>query len=384
MNKIIPFIANKTDGLSYRSFKYCIDATSVPHIEYDDKKDIRVHKKGETASIKNTCDMGKLAKSKTLNKPLFKYFLDGSRRTYKVDDLAYGRRLYPVIAGQIGIACCERLDPDSFKGFEFDNSLVISIPTDANADSSNDELFFNNLLLKLNEQDFIKKRGVQFNKLLAYKTTLDQERGEKYEHKAIATIQDEMIDREKRLVEKLAKRRDLTSDAYLIKDGSLEYPKMSDRGNFGELSAFKANYRCVIGVSKAFNPESLSSNVKDIAKVIAGLPKHHRTPAMKYQAERVGDVWFSVWYLRIRDIEYCQSPYDGVVKIEKILISDSEIENGLDSDEIDLISANIINESFPVCYGKDDRWAKHLYPIFLTEQYIKSQYLSDHHFINLF
>jgi hypothetical protein len=35
-------------------------------------------------------------------------------------------------------------------------------------------------------------------------------------------------------------------------------------------------------------------------------------------------------------------------------------------------------------YGEDSRWAKHLYPIFLTEEYIKSNYLSDFHFITLF
>ena len=83
-------------------------------------------------------------------------------------------------------------------------------------------------------------------------------------------------------------------------------------------------------------------------------------------------------------MKYGQSPYDGVVKIEKILVSDKEIEYGLETDEVDNISAQIINESFPVCYGQDSRWAKHLYPIYLTEQYAKSKYISDLHFINLF
>ena len=100
-----------------------------------------------------------------------------------------------------------------------------------------------------------------------------------------------------------------------------------------------------------------------------------------YQTERIPEVKFSVWYLRIRDT---LSPFDWVLKIEKILVRDIQEEEGLDSDEIDLISANIINERNPVSYGKDNRWAKHLYPIHLTEGYIKSKYLSDIHFINLF
>ena len=100
-----------------------------------------------------------------------------------------------------------------------------------------------------------------------------------------------------------------------------------------------------------------------------------------YETERIQDVKFAVWYLRVRKTV---SPFDGILKIEKILVWEKEEEDGLDSDEIDLISANIINERNPVCYGQDNRWAKHLYPIFLTEKYIKSKYLSDYHFINLF
>jgi hypothetical protein len=73
-----------------------------------------------------------------------------------------------------------------------------------------------------------------------------------------------------------------------------------------------------------------------------------------------------------------------VVKIEKVLVTDNEIENGLSSDEIDLISANIINERNPVAYGSDTRWANHLYPVYLTEKFVKSQYISDLHFLNLF
>lgn len=67
-----------------------------------------------------------------------------------------------------------------------------------------------------------------------------------------------------------------------------------------------------------------------------------------------------------------------------MLISNRENEEGLQTDEVDLISANIINERNPVCYGNDDRWANHLYPIYLTEKFIKSRYISDIHFLNLF
>ena len=34
---------------------------------------------------------------------LLKYFLDGSRYVFKVDDIAYNKQVFPVVAGQIDI-----------------------------------------------------------------------------------------------------------------------------------------------------------------------------------------------------------------------------------------------------------------------------------------
>ena len=38
--------------------------------------------------------------------PLINYFLDGSRHVFKVDDIAYSKQVFPVVAGQIGVGCC--------------------------------------------------------------------------------------------------------------------------------------------------------------------------------------------------------------------------------------------------------------------------------------
>jgi len=380
MEKILDFIANETDGKNYKSYKYCFESVDIPKLDYEDKRGIQVKKKGETdksltktKSVKDLAD--RISKSGTA---LFKYFLDGSRRTYKVDDIAYGKKLYPIIAGQIGVAVCERVDKHTFKPVNIKTPLVISIPDIANAQTSigNNNLFFTSLIKKLNEQGILEKQKLKLSKILPYSSKALKD--DKYEDRGIAKIQDEMIALEQKVVFELVKAKKLNDDSFLIKDGSLEYMKS---GEARELSVIKSNYDCVIGVSKAFNPESLSNDVKDISRRIAELKLYHRTPAFMYQTERIPDVKFAVWYLRIRET---LSPFDGVLKIEKILVRDIQEEDGLDSDEIDLISANIVNERNPVCYGKDDRWAKHLYPVHLTESYIKSKYLSDIHFINLF
>jgi len=382
MKKILDFIEERTYGKSYKSYKYCFEKVSVPQIDYDDKQDIKIKRKGETDTGLKTSKSIKELADKVVGSPLFKYFLDGSRRTYKVDDIAYDKKLYPIIAGQIGVGVCYRENMNSFKAFRLRNPLVISLPSNANSDNKNDDLYFNNLVGKLNKQELLVKQGLKINKILPYSHSA-LKNNDKYEDRGVATIQDEMIELEKKVVLELVKMKKLSKKVFLIKDGSLEYQKMRS-GDLKDLSTIKKNYASVVGVSKAFNPESLSKETKDISRKIADLPLYHRTPAFMYSTERVPNIKFAVWYLRIRDKKYTESPFDGVLKLEKILVWDKEEEEGLDSGEIDLISANIINERNPVCYGQDNRWAKHLYPIFLTEKYIKSKYLSDTHFVNLF
>ena len=193
-----------------------------------------------------------------------------------------------------------------------------------------------------------------------------------------------MIEEEKELVIRLVEQGKLTYDDYLLKDGSLEY-KDVEKYCHRELFKIKSNYRCVVGASKIFNPELCKDkDKKNIAKKIAELPLYYRTPAFKYTNERASDVAFSIWYLRIRKIDRTVGPFDGILKVEKILVTEHEQKHGLDSDEIDMISANLINERCPTCYGHDSRWANHLYPVYLTERFIKSNYLGEILFVSLF
>ena len=100
--------------------------------------------------------------------------------------------------------------------------------------------------------------------------------------------------------------------------------------------------------------------------LVADLPKFCRTPVtICERGDFHGGQKIAVWYLRLRDKKFSDSPFDGVIKIEKILVTDSEISSGkIDSDEVSLLSAYLLNERNPVCYGTDPRQANHLYPIF--------------------
>lgn len=387
MKKVLPLIENITSGKSYKTHKYCFDGVEMPNLIYEDNQNLTLKKYGETEKLSATrCLHGKAKQIQKFSKPIFRYFLDGSRRTYKVDDMAFNNRVYPVIAGQIGVGCCERDLQGNLKNKYIENLLVLSLPENASKESKKD-LFFNNLVKKINENDFLKSRGIEFHKILDYQDKKLQA-GEKYENLGIAKIQDEMIEQEKKIVVMLAQRNQLNEGAFLLKDGSLEYKTMKS-GSYKDLSILKSNYKCVVGVSKSFNPEKcLDSKGKSNAKKIAELKTYHRTPAFMFESNmakgRDGNVKFAIWYLRIRDAQYSASPFEGVIKVEKILVSPDEQDYGLNSEEIDIISANLINERNPVCYGKDTRWANHLYPVYLTESFIKSKYLSNEYFINLF
>ena len=386
MAKVMEIIAKETNGKSYNTEKYSFDSIGVPSFDYDDATDrvMKWKESAETEPHKKSIDLYPLSKEINAQRPLITYFLDGSRHVYKVDDISYNKKVYPVIAGQIGIGCCKRVEkqmiPESFY-----RRLVIALPKIANHDGWADEAYFKAKVLKVNASPELKKLGISFDRILPYREPDDKRKG-KIEDNGIAAVQDYMMASEKEMVAELAKAGKINQDNYLLKDGSLEYTE-DVRGSQStySLQKVKHNYRWVIGVSKSFNPESLMDHKgKPNANYIADLPVFHRTPAAWFEnSEFLGDVKFAVWYIRIRDKKYTRTPFDGVVKVEKILMPEEEA-NGVDSEIIDLLSANIINERNPTCYGTDKRWANHLYPVYLTESFIKSRYMSTETFLHIF
>jgi len=157
-NKVLEFIANETNGKCYQSFRYCADdEIRMPTLDYEDKdkgKEFTLVKNscGETdTGLKTTKSVENHAKKIINSDPLFHFFLDGSCRTYKVDDIELNGHVYPIIAGQIGVACCQRQSPDQFKCAEFERKLVLALPKAASPNAGDAKLFFNNLKDKVNK-----------------------------------------------------------------------------------------------------------------------------------------------------------------------------------------------------------------------------------------
>ena len=382
MGTIMDIIAQETHGKSYKTYKYTFESDNVLSFDYDDHQEITWDRYGETVPPSESISMkNKANEIKLSGDPLFTYFLDGSRHTYKVDDIAYKNKVYPVIAGQIGVTCCKRVEKE-MRNFDFDRRLAISLPKVASIEDWKRSVFFANLCTKLNNDEKLVRKNICFTDIVPYNTKLYEL--ERLESKGIAVIQNLMSDREVKMVTRLVSKNKINASNYLMKDGSLEY-RVDHIKNDRELRRFQSNFNYVVGVSKSFNPENCKDRKgKNNSNMIANLPLYHRTPVSMYSSPRLSGMKYAVWYLRIRDKKYTVNTFDGILKIEKILVTDNQIDKGLDTEEVDLISANIINERNPVCYGADTRWANHLYPIYVTECYAKSKYLSNTMFLNLF
>jgi hypothetical protein len=392
-SRIMDILARETGGKSYKSHKYSLDESERSSVEYGEvNNSMHWQRRGETKQYATKyIDLSLLSRQVAQQgEQLLTFFLDGSRHVYKVDDMGFdksGNRtaIYPIVAGQIGVGCCRREDKRMYCE-KLEREIVISMPDIAQS-SGKKHGFLTATAQKLNdgtELARIKKSGWKFSTVLSYKSAKEDK---DYNDKGTAQIQTRMMENEQKTVAALVFEKKLNDKNYLVKDGSLEYrPSRELRADARQYQKFKNNYDYVVGVSKRYNPEvCLDANGKANPGFIADLPLYSRTPVAYFtDQEFLGDIGFAMWYLRVRSQSRTRTPFDGIIKVEKILVSSEEVSNGMDSDLVDLLSAYLINERNPVCYGRDTRWANHLYPVFLTEHYVKSHYLSTESFLHLF
>ena len=374
--KFIESFAEKTYGKPYPSSKYQIKEDDNPKNNYESKK-IKVAGFAEMQQLEMSRDLTNKLNIAYENGPLFRYFLDGSRRCYKIADMSYDKTIYPIFASQIAVACLER-NKRNFKHKKRILQTSLSFPAAAG----------DKIELEDHTRTLLNADPLKFNLNIDRVDTYSTKKSDtSYENRAMGIIQQLMVDKEKEVIIELANTQCLNEDNYLLKDGSLEYgTKTSDGFEAKNIDLWKirSHFQRVVGVSKKFNPEVLSNEPRqrDVANDIAELGVFHRTPAYKYQAAWTDNrLYFAVWYVRIRQVT-TSSPYDGILKVEKILTTDQERDEGLDSAEIDNISANLIVERNPTTYGKEGRWHNHLYPIHVTENSTKSLYLSKEYFVN--
>lgn len=301
----------------------------------------------------------------------FTYFMDGSRRTYKIGDIVIDdKKIYPVVVAQVRAGCTKRDSNQKLHTYE--------------------EIGCKNLLLltdKMNDVDFaeIKQRIIKTKMakdlyLDVVKYKFNPLKDNVPVNAAIAKANSIMHDMEINILEKMVNSNVLKPDQMLIVDGPLQFIK-HDTGK----PEFADMFYNVVGISKSFDPMLPTANKAkrgstQIGTELLKLEFGERTPV--FLKENSKHSKFGCWYLRIRPKNRVSSPLEGIVKIEKMAVI--EDEDGINSSVVDNISLSILNEGSPTCYGRDERWASHLYPVYLTETLIKSSFESDLVFINNF
>lgn len=303
---------------------------------------------------------------------LFSYFMDGSRRTYKIGDLVIdGKKIYPVVVAQVRAGCTKRDQERRIKSYQEVSKKNLILVTD-----------------RINNVDFMEIRARIVRTELSKKFDIDvinyhhdPQRENTPENAAIGKANSVMHGMEISLLSQMVNSKMLTPKEMLIVDGPLQFLK-EDTGK----EEFADLFYNVVGVSKSFNPMlPTSSNKRARSQIGAELLKLNygeRTPVFKKINGRSRT--FGCWYLRIRPRDRMANPLQGIIKIEKMANADDIAIEGLRSDVVDNISLSILNEGVPTCYGRDERWASHLYPIYMTETMVKASFDSDLLFMNRF
>lgn len=350
----------------------CVDQDD-PYRPSDDAIDVSKIKPGSLAEIDPSDGFNITASSPVgkrgydRQKSLFEYFLDGTRRTFLVAEMATSSRRYlPILGGQVSAAVMHRdRGTGRVKVFRHAFASVVAMPGGG---------------LGINEDDLRELQERLAEAARPFRLLTYGEKGFKQDKNpieyAIAKINAEMQSLEVAALEQLTNENLTASSRLLLVDGSVQFTSINQK-NVSWL-------RNVVGLSKSFSTRLVfTKDKKEIGALLVESLRAvgDRTPAFRYEFQ---DRPYAAWYLRIRERTTMDKPLNGIVKLERLLLTDEEVEIGLPSDIIDNVSLSILGERYPTPYGKDDRWANHLYPIFLAEQYQKQKLMSERQFLHLF
>jgi len=284
------------------------------------------------------------------DKHLFRYFLDGSARTFYLGNVVEGTRQTPVHISQIGAAAVYRDERGYMKVAKSEHRFVLLLDKDA--------LSFGQQI-----EDAVRAAGSRYE-FVDLKEDDPQTGGvqagkeprSRAAHKANWSM--------RRLEKEIAERLSRKSEEWLVLDGGLgseyakDWPEGKDYIGVVKSSWKELKFSVRGGRSKTtINTYELLSNLK------AG----QRTLAFGLR-----DGLIATWFARIRGPEYLEFPLMGVLRIE--LPNPSRI--GVPSELINEISGVLVAEKCASPHGKDVRWHSHLYPIFLAEQAIKNGFVS--------
>jgi hypothetical protein len=288
-------------------------------------------------------------------KHLFRFFIDGSIRTYFLATGIEGTRSFPIELAQIGAAVVQREDDGRFKVPSHKQKVLLLLPKENQGVS--DTLWAQ--LRRISKPEFLDI--IDFTLPDPLSNTKRDPRD-----KAGAKARSEMHKLEIELIKSTDAARN--EDSWLILDGSVKFVEEEI------WESWKSRVSpCLIGVAKSFRKDPVfqfgqrPSQKKDITAILAGLPHAHRTAAFSADGGKI-----AFWYVRVREQRELDYPLMGVVKVEIPRPDLSPVPAEL----ADFLSRALVAERSVTPYGLDRRWHCCLYPIHVAEQVIKNTFYS--------
>lgn len=292
---------------------------------------------------------------------VFRYFIDGSVRTFFLGTLVEHDKSSPVILGQIGSAAvCRENDGHVHvrKGFQKSEIIIL-----ANKSQLSDPVWKSASSVLSSQSKSFVIRLVDTSEDDSYNSSKSFGNNKEPRSRAAHKANWEMRMLEKELLRVLLEKHE-ESGEYIIVDGGLgkEFQdKKFDRGFIGVIKNFSKEH--------VFRLQTRGRSIDiNLFELLAKLRVNQRTMAFG----RVdGTVVF--WYVRIRPQKHLEYPLMGVLKVEYPNPAGMLIQGSL----IDRLSRALVAERTVSPHGKDSRWHAHLYPIYLAEQVIKNGFYSN-------
>lgn len=130
MNKVISLLENELNKGFLAGARRQLDWERSAIVDYDYVESDRqfAQKSGETERFSDSRDLSEEARKWSDVEPRFRFFLDGSRRTFRVADVPLGAKCLPILAGQVGVAVCERREKRMIAPSEYRTRYVLAVP----------------------------------------------------------------------------------------------------------------------------------------------------------------------------------------------------------------------------------------------------------------
>jgi hypothetical protein len=281
---------------------------------------------------------------------LFRFFLDGSARTFYLGNVVEGDRQTPIHVSQIGAAAVVRDPQGRMRVASSEHKFVLLL--------NRDELSFGQQV-----EDAVNAAGRRYE-FVDLKEQDNQTEGVRAGKEPRSRAAHKANWRMRVLEKDIAIVLKREPGQWLVLDGGLgsEYVNDWDEGK-DYIGVVKSSWKELKFAVKSGRAKQTINTYELLANLKAG----QRTLAFGLR-----DGLIATWFVRIRGPEYLEFPLMGVLRIE---LPNSSKE-GVPSEIINELSGALVAERCASPHGKDARWHSHLYAIYLAEQAVKNGFVS--------